>query len=188
MGTGRYIYFYEPTANGKYTAEQLKTHKRSFKPPKKVMQSSAIGLIIFYLLYFLIIDLPKASCYSRFKSTTKYLGQIDVDEYLMIDKRDKKNSYRNMDFKSFVDRVFNKYTNAPAIAFRPVFMDDCRDKPLQSRFNNYQTFNSSSGIVTYSVREDYKADNTYKDQFPYEEGEFILPRYDKMTKICCPAY
>jgi hypothetical protein len=44
MGTGRYIYFYEPTANGRYTREQYKTHHKTFKPPKKIMQSSAIGL------------------------------------------------------------------------------------------------------------------------------------------------
>ena len=43
MGTGRYLYFYEPSSNGKLSQEQLYSHKRSFKPPKKIMQSSAIG-------------------------------------------------------------------------------------------------------------------------------------------------
>ena len=43
MGTGRYLYFYEPSNKGYIRGEDLYTHKRSFKPPKKIMQSSAIG-------------------------------------------------------------------------------------------------------------------------------------------------
>lgn len=46
MGTGRYIYFYEPSSKGFIRGDELYSHKRSFKPPKKIMQSSAIGQFI----------------------------------------------------------------------------------------------------------------------------------------------
>jgi hypothetical protein len=90
----------------------------------------------------------------------------------MIDKTKRKNS----DFKEFIGRVFDKYRNSPAIAFRPVFMDDCRDKPLQSRFNNYKTINSTSGRAALSIRDDYSPDLSYRNLLPYDESSFILPR------------
>lgn len=46
MGTGRYLYFYEPSSKGYLNRDELYTHKRSFKPPKKIMQSSAIGMYV----------------------------------------------------------------------------------------------------------------------------------------------
>jgi len=128
MGTGRYLYFYEPSSKGYIRGEELYTHKRSFKPPKKIMQSSAI-----------------ASCYSRFRWSSTYMAQIDVDEYLTFDRNNNGGS-----FKSFIKRVFVKFPKAPAIAFRPVMMDDCPEKPLQTAFGRYSLINGTeagSGLV-----------------------------------------
>jgi len=78
-----------------------------------------------------------ASCYSRFRWTSTYLAQIDVDEYLSFNKD------KDWSFKMFVDKVFDRFPKAPAIAFRPIMMDDCPEKPLQTAFGRYSLINGT---------------------------------------------
>jgi len=70
-----------------------------FLPPPRLAQTAAL-----------------ASCYTRFKHSTKYLASIDDDEFLISKQRT---------IKEFIKSVFKRFPLAPAVYFRPIMVSLC---------------------------------------------------------------
>lgn len=94
------------------------------------------------------------------------MAQIDVDEYLSFDRN--ANAMKRGEaqtgpangkgtFKELIEKLFMRYPRAPALAFRPVMMDDCPEKHMQSLFASYSlTTNNETGslaVTTSTGRE-----------------------------------
>lgn len=82
-----------------------------FQPPPRIAQTAAL-----------------ASCYVRFRSSTRYMTSIDDDEFLLSKMRT---------LKSFVKGVFKRFPEAPALYLRPIMITACppRAAELLPQFN-----------------------------------------------------
>mmetsp|Transcript_32823 Transcript_32823/g.47387 ORF Transcript_32823/g.47387 Transcript_32823/m.47387 type:complete len:616 (-) Transcript_32823:38-1885(-) len=105
-----------------------------------------------------------ASCFSRFKGTTKYMGHLDIDEFFLVrggNTRGGKRTEQQGFLKTFVQRQFKRHPKAPAMAFSPVSMLECEQRLyakygvfLQQGVSSLSHFmNSSSSSASANVNE-----------------------------------
>jgi hypothetical protein len=86
-------------------------HSIYFQAPKAISQSGAL-----------------ASCYSRYRKTSKYMVHIDDDEFIALNRSKKSKSPSGGSLLQFVDEMFFKYPNKIAIGFRQVSKIHCPTK------------------------------------------------------------
>jgi adenylate kinase family enzyme len=97
-------------------------HLIYFRPPKAIAQSGAL-----------------ASCYSRYRKTSKYMVHIDDDEFIALNRSKQSKSSPGESLLQFVNEVFLKHPNKIAIGFRPVSKVYCPAKNKGKRSDIQET-------------------------------------------------
>jgi hypothetical protein len=129
-------------ASGRWTSyRNRKGEKVHFKCPMAIAQQTAI-----------------ASCYSRFRHTSKYMAHIDHDEFLVYSQSFLKTKFSMSAASStlyhVIDRIFTMNPKNSAIAFEPIVFWPCNiTKGLEHTPNNALEYSASSRPVnnrTYS--------------------------------------
>ena len=118
MASGRITTYTDPDScnpeieQQRPTATEAEKHKFYFHPPFRITQSSAL-----------------ASCYTRFRHTSTYIAAIDDDEFLKISSSTKTEgklySSKRKPLVEFIDKMVEKFPDAPAFKFSPVMMRPC---------------------------------------------------------------
>lgn len=91
-----------PTAENYYSK-----HWFSFHPPNRITQSSAL-----------------ASCYTRFRHSTRFMAHIDDDEFFKVALPATKADV-DKPLLLYTHAMFSKFPAAPALKFSPVMMCSC---------------------------------------------------------------
>jgi hypothetical protein len=110
MASGHLTFWYPDI--DKNSTENVQT----FRPPRAIAQTAALS-----------------SCYSRYRSRSKYIGHVDEDEFFaFVRSRNNTDWAPNVNtITAVADALFQKYTDKPAIRFHPVCFYKCHP-PLKS--------------------------------------------------------
>mmetsp|Transcript_30717 Transcript_30717/g.44063 ORF Transcript_30717/g.44063 Transcript_30717/m.44063 type:complete len:483 (-) Transcript_30717:508-1956(-) len=85
------------------------------QPPRAIAQTAAL-----------------ASCLSRFKSSSRYLLHLDVDEFLAVTPRPSRRPHSPGDLAALADKFFQHHLTTPALIFSPVQMYHCSNRSRHS--------------------------------------------------------
>lgn len=106
--SGRSISFIDPDNANPASETDYDKHLFWFHPPNRITQSSAL-----------------ASCYTRFRHTTKYMAHIDDDEFFKVAHPSGPQINPEKPLLHYTDAMFANFPAAPAIKFTPVMMVTC---------------------------------------------------------------
>eukprot|EP01041_Mallomonas_annulata_P002579 gene2579-5041_t len=117
MGAGRWVHYLD---NGDSTF---------FQPPRAIAQTAAL-----------------ASCYSRYRSTTKWMAHIDDDEFLAINFGKSFGGRRVKTLVELVERISEMNPSTRAVYFKPLNIVECpgdssvrKASKVLPRFGRWQT-------------------------------------------------
>jgi hypothetical protein len=110
-------------ASGRWAIWFQNNTKHAFKSPRALAQSAAL-----------------ASCYSRFKHSSRYMLHIDDDEFLAY-SADKMSSalgseLADQNLVNLADAIFRYHPKAAAIRFEPVMFMPCAILPMSISYNS----------------------------------------------------
>ena len=80
-----------------------------------------------------------ASCFARFKSLTRFMAHIDIDEFFLMRQPRSPDLQTSGMLKTFVQQKFRRYPRAAVLTFSPVSMLRCD----RSNFMKYSIFEGS---------------------------------------------
>lgn len=114
--SGRSISYYDTGNVNPYALNDFDKHRFAFHPPNRITQSSAL-----------------ASCYTRYRHTTRYMAHIDDDEFFKVTQPASKarleQTSNTKPLLQYVDAMFAKFPAASALKFSPVMMSTCSVPP-----------------------------------------------------------
>jgi hypothetical protein len=118
--------------SGRWMPYRKKGEIHWFRPPSAIAQSTAL-----------------ASCYSRFKYTSKYIAHIDDDEFLVFSPKYAQIYARSemlpKTLTDLADMVFDRNPRAAALRFNPVQYMPCNINPKQEYVHN-NVFENENGF------------------------------------------
>lgn len=127
-------------ASGRWTIWFKNDTRFDFKAPYAIAQSAAL-----------------ASCYSRFRHTSKYMTHIDDDEFLVFSKSyfNGQNNSKDFNIINVADKIFKENPKVAAIKFEPVQFFPCKTagnkESVQSKTFDYSNFGINSTSTTTST-------------------------------------
>ena len=140
-----------------YYLNESRDHKdlRIFKPPNPISQTAAL-----------------TSCFVRFKSTSKYMIHIDIDEFIAVNKDGMKEPSTTTTtaatttslITAFANKVFDRYSLAIAMYLRPIMVSFC---PHLTEFTTPYFKPKGSQYRPSSSEHTHQGD---------ERGTFVLPK------------
>eukprot|EP01035_Chromulina_nebulosa_P024674 gene24674-32136_t len=130
-----------------YYLNESRDHKdlRIFKPPNPISQTAAL-----------------TSCFVRFKSTSKYMIHIDIDEFIAVNKDGMMEPSTTSLITTFADKVFDRFSEAIAMYLRPIMVSYC---PHLTEF--------STPYFKPRTSQSLPSENTQGNE---HDGTFILPK------------